>query len=94
MRSTRIKATESAWFPLIMTDAALLHALLCTSAASTKAYSGSEFTNACIQREHMLESVRLINARLSGVEATSDTTIITVLFMAKSEANSPFESHE
>ena len=91
MRSTRAEVTESAWFSLIVTDAALLHAVLCTSAACIALNSDAQSTNAFIQRKHMLESVRLINARLSGVEAISDTTIITVLFMAKSEANSPSE---
>ena len=74
------KAIDSAWFPLIMTDAALFHALLCTSMLF-----GLHDTT--LQRRHMLESIRLINDRLLGNEATSDATISSILFMAKAEVS-------
>ncbi|KAH5865662.1 hypothetical protein HBI92_115920 [Parastagonospora nodorum] len=78
MLPTESKVIDSAWFPLIMTDAALFHALLCTSALFG-------LHDIAVQRKHMLESIRLINGRLSGDGATSDATITAILFMAKAE---------
>lgn len=77
---TESKVTDSAWFPLIMTDAALFHALLCTSALFG-------LHDVMVQRKHMLESIRLINDRLPGDGATSDATITAILFMAKAEVS-------
>lgn len=82
MLPTESKAISSAWFPLIMSDAALFHALLCTSALL-----GGH--NMIVQRRHMLESIRLINFRLRGDGVTSDATITTILFMAKAEVSHP-----
>ena len=80
MLPTESKVIDSAWFPLIMTDAALFHALLCTSALFG-------LHDIAVQRKHMLESIRLINGRLSGDGATSDATITAILFMAKAEVS-------
>jgi hypothetical protein len=82
MLPTESKVVDSSWFPLIMTDAALFHALLCTSALFG-------FHDMTVQRKHMLESIRLINNRLPGVGATSDATITAILFMAKAEVSYP-----
>jgi hypothetical protein len=78
MLPTESKVIDSAWFPLVMTDAALFHALLCMSALFG-------LHDMMVQRKHMLESIRLINERLPGDGATSDTTIIAIIFMAKAE---------
>lgn len=75
-------ATDSAWFPLVMTDAALFHALLCVSALFG-------LHDMILQRKHMIESIRLINNRLPGYGATSDATICAILFMAKAEVTNP-----
>ncbi|KAH7378440.1 hypothetical protein DE146DRAFT_626528 [Phaeosphaeria sp. MPI-PUGE-AT-0046c] len=61
-----------------MTDAALFHAILCTSALFG-------LHDMMLHRKHMLESIRLINDRLPGEWATSDATISAILFMAKAE---------
>lgn len=92
MLPVEAKAEDSAWFPLIMTDAALFHALLCTSAllGNSTGISYAKSKDSLIQRKHMLESIRLINARLLGDEATSDATITAILFMAKAEASLEF----
>ena len=71
---------DTAWYPLVMTDAALFHALLCMSALFG-------LRDMIVQRKHMLESIRLINDRLPGEGATSDATITAVLFMAKAEVS-------
>jgi hypothetical protein len=82
MLPTESKVIDSAWFPLIMTDAALFHAILCTSALFG-------LHDMIVQRKHMLESIRLINGRLAGDGATSDATITAILFMAKAEVSCP-----
>lgn len=87
MLPTESKAIDSAWFPLIMADAALFHALLCTSALLG-------LHDMAVQRKHMLESIRLINGRLSGDGATSDATITAILFMAKAEVSYPSKQCE
>jgi hypothetical protein len=76
------KIIDSAWFPLIMMDAALFHALV-----STSALFGLHDT--IVQKRHMLESIRLINSRLLEDGATSDATITAILFMAKAEVSHP-----
>jgi hypothetical protein len=78
---------DPAWLPLVMTDAALFHAILCTSALFLYGTSDCGSIGYLIQRRHMLEAIRLINARLSGNEATSDATITTILFLAKAEVS-------
>jgi hypothetical protein len=82
MLPTQSKAVDSAWFPLVMTDAAIFHALLCTSALFG-------LHDMIMQRKHMLESIRLINNRLPGDGAISDATITAILFMAKAEVSHP-----
>lgn len=82
MLPTDIAPEESSWLPLIMTDAALFHALLCTSAVFDN--------NMAIQRKHMLEALRLVNARIPSDDAISDTTITAILFMAKAEVSLEF----
>ena len=93
MLPVEAKVEDSAWFPLVMTDAALFHALICTSAllVNSTSISNSGSEGSLIQRKHMLESIRLINARLPGDEGTSDATITTILFMAKAEASPQFK---
>jgi hypothetical protein len=72
---------------MVMTDPALFHAILCTSAIYMDLISGrgeESFT----QRKHMLEAISLINSRLQQVDAkewVSDATITTILFIAKVE---------
>ncbi|CAI6335554.1 unnamed protein product [Periconia digitata] len=78
MRPTENECLDSAWFPMVMTDAALFHALLCTSAVAA-------FYDMGVQRKHMLECIGLINHRLPGEDATSDATITAILFLAKAE---------
>jgi hypothetical protein len=78
------KVVDSVWFPLIMTDAALFHALLCTSALFA-------VHDIMLQRKHMIESIRLFNGRLTGDGATSNSMITTILFMAKAEVSGPWE---
>lgn len=74
--------TESAWFPMFMTDAALFHAVLCTSAIWTNLLSGGN--DEVPQGRHMLEAISLINVRLRNVDV-SDATLTTILFLAKAE---------
>lgn len=88
MLPTVVKATDPTWFPLVMTDVALFHALLCTSALFVNDISDVRSKDMLIQKKHMLESIKLINARLSGNMAISDATITTILFMAKAEVSS------
>jgi hypothetical protein len=79
--------TDSAWFPMVMTDPALFHAILCTSAIYIGLVSGN--LDLFPQRKHMLEAISLINARLQQIDTigcVSDTTITTILFMAKAKA--------
>ncbi|KAH7398057.1 hypothetical protein BKA64DRAFT_753898 [Cadophora sp. MPI-SDFR-AT-0126] len=73
---------ESAWFPMVMTDAALFHAVLCASTIWVRILTGDsdEFS----QSKHMFEAVSLVNGRLSNGDI-SDATIATVLFLAKAE---------
>lgn len=69
-----------------MTDPALFHAILCTSAVYINLVSGQEESFA--QRKHMLEAISLINTRIQQVDAkefVSDATITTILFIAKAE---------
>ncbi|KAH7354665.1 hypothetical protein BKA65DRAFT_496765 [Rhexocercosporidium sp. MPI-PUGE-AT-0058] len=73
---------DSAWFPMFMTDAALFHAVLCTSAIWIRLLSGG--TDEVSQGKHMLEAISLINIRLRSVDI-SDATITTILFLAKAE---------
>lgn len=80
MLPTKSKVIDSAWFPLIMTDAALFHALVSTSALFG-------LHDMVVQRKHMGESIKLINSRLLEDSATSDATITAILFMAKAEAS-------
>jgi hypothetical protein len=80
MLPTESKVIDSAWFPLVMGDSALFHALLCTSALLG-------LHDMAVQRKHMLASIRLINGRLSGDGATSDATITAILFMGKAEVS-------
>ncbi|PVH78899.1 hypothetical protein DL98DRAFT_633581 [Cadophora sp. DSE1049] len=77
-----INPADSAWFPMVMTDAALFHAVLCTSAIWVRILSANsdEFP----QSKHMFEAVSLINGRLSDADI-SDATITTILFLAKAE---------
>ncbi|KAG4436333.1 hypothetical protein IFR05_008186 [Cadophora sp. M221] len=74
--------TESAWFPMFMNDAALFHAVLCTSAIWTRLLSGGH--DEVPQGKHMLEAISLINVRLRHVNV-SDATLTTILFLAKAE---------
>jgi hypothetical protein len=85
MLPTESNAIDSAWFPLVMTDAALFHALLSTSAL----FGLYDMT---VARKHMLQSIRLINGRLRGVGATSSATITAILFMAKAEVSNPSQA--
>ena len=82
------KPSDSAWFPMVMTDPALFHAILCTSAVYIGIISRQQ--DLFPQRKHMLEAISLINARLEQINTigcVSDTTITTILFMAKAEAS-------
>lgn len=63
-----------------MSDVALFHALLCTSALMIA-------HDVNLQRKHMLKSITSVNNSLSGKDATSDATIVAILFMAKAEAS-------
>ncbi|RDW92649.1 hypothetical protein BP5796_02043 [Coleophoma crateriformis] len=78
---------DSAWFPMAMSDPALFHAILCTSAIYIGLISGQQ--DLYPQHRHMLEAISLINTRLRQIntsECVSDSTITTVLFLAKAEA--------
>lgn len=70
-----------------MTDAALFHSLVSVSALIINVVSASSSKVSLIQNKHMFEAIRLINCRLTSIDATSDTTIMTILFMAKVEAS-------
>jgi hypothetical protein len=75
----------SAWIHLIMADEALSHALIAVSALNVNLVSSSK--DSLIPNKHSFEAVRLINCRLKSIDAISDATIMTVLFMAKIEAS-------
>jgi len=72
-----------------MTDPALFHAILCTSAIYIDLVSGTK-QESFPQRKHMLEAISLINTRLQveAKECVSDATITTILFIAKAEVSS------
>lgn len=80
MLPTKGKKMDSAWFPMVMTDAAIFHALVSTSALLG-------LHDMTVQKKHMLASIKLINSRLTGEDATSNATICAVLFMAKAEVS-------
>ncbi|RDW80267.1 hypothetical protein BP6252_04905 [Coleophoma cylindrospora] len=69
---------DSAWFPMAMSDPALFHAILCTSAIYIGLISGQQ--DLYPQHKHMLEAISLINTRLQQINASecvSDSTITT-----------------
>lgn len=93
MLPSKAKVTDSAWLPLIMNDAALFHAVLCISGLVISAISDAGLSDSLIERKNMLQSIRIVSARLPGDDATSDGTIATVLFMAKAEVSFQLYSH-
>lgn len=71
---------------MVMTDPALFHAILCTSAIYVGLLSGKE--EPFPQSKHMMESISLINARIQridGAGCVSDATVTTIIFLAKAE---------
>jgi len=76
----------SAWFPMVMTDPALFHSILCLSAIYGGLLSGEQ--DSIPRCKHMLEATSIINTRLqqsNTMESISDATITTILFIAKAE---------
>ena len=73
-------SSQHGLFELAMSDAALFHAIMCSSSLCLDiAYGRSESSHSII---HKIEAIRLINVRLKVKSAISDATIGAVCFLA------------
>jgi hypothetical protein len=79
---------RSDWFVLAMSDAAMFHMILCSSALYFELLTGKGNT---LERDtHLLAAIQLLNIRLRNfgdAEAISDASIATVAFLAKVEVS-------
>lgn len=83
---------QSAWFPMVMTDPALFHTVLCMSATYIDFMLHSK--DSFHAQKHMIEAISLINARLQHpdtLRCASDATIAAIAFMAKAEVVTYFD---
>jgi Fungal specific transcription factor domain len=80
---TRQHPAQQSLFELAMADAALFHAIMCSSSVYLDITSGSFESSQSII--HKMEAIHLINAQLKDTPAVSDATIGAVASLATVE---------